>query len=409
MSEEKTGQSYNKPIAIDSDSEDKSSDSTWDPPSQLQVITAARKRDYSSDETMPSCASDPKKQKQNIEPSYTPDKKPAAINIRTSITNHTDSISEQKPPAITACSSEKDPIDNDSAKKSTSKTISPTKQTNNNTHRNSNQKPLQVKLPYVKHIQSLQPSTDTTKPLYAIHELPVKSNNDCRLRLIRTREYWELSNNMGLYTTSANVKMFRSGHRLIEINDKLSYLAGDLDLLEDSYPMIYELLLNKIRNNDLLVSSHTKSKFSLLQYIGRRYTVFTFSRCIRRQQIVQKDQIGTPHWRKEDWESLRKHINDCFVTWYKKHCYARIMCRFSSTAQRGEWFEAFEQTIDYATHFVKVMWKMLMRLQSERKNIPMAMTLTQQWAETLSAEWEHVISVTYVDVQQPSNDTNDTT
>jgi hypothetical protein len=366
MENRKLGQSYDKAIVLDDDLDIQSTSNTSRNSSQpLDAIPPARKHGYNSDESISS-----------ITPSTRPrlrKKKRIQENkiLDSQSTNRTD---DRKQPPM---QEQQKAYNNTDDRKQSPTQGKPTIQED-------------LKLPDNCRLLVLRDRKEPvikTWPIYSLHMKWSSRDINCHLRLVRTCSFIESDGDIGEDTLHDCVRLLPSGEKLLLIDDSISYMTKDLPRLQESYPLYYELILNKIANFEL--QDYDDAKWPLFKYIGKKYVTQTCSRGI--SAINTGLSLRERHWTSKQWKELRRHISNCFIPSFYKHDQSKVMELLTSRQHAGEWFRAVEKTIELAEFFVRCTWKVASKVHKNKQDLSKAMDLIKQWADTRSIEWEDIL------------------
>jgi hypothetical protein len=404
MENRKSGQSYDKAIILDDDLDIRMTSNTSTNTSQpLCTIPPARKRDYDSDETTSGMTP-------SVRPRLRKNKRIQGNKIVD--VKSTSRTGDRKQPPTQEQQKLKDGMNDRKQPPTQDKPTAKTTFNHELTSSTDNQKeaPTQKKQetqsdisdqrqPYVQGNQEVpkncrllvlhdqkQP-VGKTWPKYSLHMKFSSRDINCHLKLVRTNSYIESDGDIGEDTLHNCIRLLPSGEKLLLIDDSLSYMTKDLPRLQESYPLYYELILNKIANFEL--QDYDDAKWPLFRYIGKKYVTQTCSRGIC--AIEMGLSLRERHWTLKQWKELRRHISKYFVPSFCKHDRPKIMNIFTSREHAGEWFRAIEKTIELAEFFVRSTWKVASKIHKNKQELSKAMDLIKQWADTRLIEWQDTI------------------
>jgi hypothetical protein len=182
-------------------------------------------------------------------------------------------------------------------------------------------------------------------------------------------------------------RILSNAHTLLPISDYYMFMLIDIHLLQDTYPGIHELILNKLHNDEIPLPHN--GPVSFLEYIGEQATTLYATRGIR--TYPQKNGHDDELFRSWDWNRIRRHISATFEYWYYSRRAREINNMFGRTPGSGHWYKAFEYTYDSASFYTRVALRVAYKLNQRGLEIVTAEEMIKRFSREEEIVWEETI------------------
>jgi hypothetical protein len=218
-------------------------------------------------------------------------------------------------------------------------------------------------------------------PRYAI----LVSDRCPKFKLIEPREkYGEMA--IKTFRTLSTDPWIRScaGDRIRPISDGFMCLLIDMHLVEKSYPIIFENILNKLYHG--CIPAPNLGPLGLLKEIGSDCVVQYVSQLLLEEKI-QDTADNSSVFRPWDWDILRITANEHYGSWYDIYKSREIYDMFSRVPKEGEFFDALERTIATSSFYANVIWSIVVTVRKQGLRHTDARNAIIDWSVRGSTVW----------------------